>query len=183
MKLSFTLISLSFSLLISTAAYAVESGNSMRVENGVIVKSGTAPTSPISQSLAPEKRAADKKESFPTTPPPPKEPPPPAPVVEEGPPDDDFPPEVEEKVRMKPVYDISKGKPTVNSNDKPFKKSIYSGVSESIKKPDPKPEVSSRPLKEDTISDDIKNLENIRKNKATNAEDGVGESGLPIRRR
>lgn len=177
--LSFTALSVAVSgdLLAADAT-------TMRVENGVTIKSGTPPMA--HQSLAPEKRASEKKESFPVqTEKPKQEKSDTVSVPDDLPPDEDF---EDEKIMMNPVYEKDKKatatkKEPVAEKEGPFKKSVYSGVSETVKKPDPKPEVSSKPLP-DSISDDIKSLEKIKKAKtrATNAEDGIGESGLKIPR-
>ncbi len=187
MKTSLAIISLSFALLSSTAANAADptatDGSPLRVENGVLVKTGS-PVAALSHNIAPEKKASEKREDFQVNPPVPE---PaaktPAAASDDMPPEDEFSPE-DENIMMKPVID-KKRAAVINKNASPFKKSVYSGVNETIKRPDPKPEVSSKPLgKDDSISDDIKNLDAIKrtKDKATNAEDGVGYSGMPIPR-
>lgn len=103
------------------------------------------------------------------------------------------------KTTMKPVVDKDADKhplkkpnkheaaKTVDPKASPFKKSQDAGVKEVVKRPDPKPEVTSKPLpspdSKNSISGEIKNIEDMKKiSKATNAEDGIGESGLPIPR-
>jgi SH3-like domain-containing protein len=154
-----------------------DNGTVINVQNGVTVKAGP-PEKSVSAQKEYSGETIDIKASG---------------AEDEDEVDEDAPIEPEAKpvktLKMKPILGSAAPAapaPTRAPKPAPFKKSQDANIGETIKKPAPKPRVESKPLTgaedSDSISDELKNLDQVKTGKATNAEDGFGESGLPIPR-
>lgn len=152
-------------LLLAAPAMA----ETIKVENGVTVKTGVPDPAPSANIAKPTDGTAEKKaepeQLFMK------------PIVENR--SKPAKPKPEETTKF-----VEKKEEPIAAKESPFKKSQDANSKETVKKPEPTPQVQSKPLEDNDITKDIKNLDSIkdRATKELTVESGIGESGLPIPR-